>query len=218
MYSKRVNKLHMLTEIWSCENHIVKLWFTFLMLRDEQGYISEGIKQIHTLCKMPEHTFQDALDYLMGNHQDNSTKFIIIADDNRFRINCMDKKEKNRIDLMPKWKEKTKEGFEAYQRMTKKAFHELVHDYHYMLDLKEFYPNHEIIKSIQNSFTLYWGTHQAWLKKRRERSININWRETIRKTLKYNLVKRDRTVEDYEYKYLVEKVKSQSKIIDNELQ
>lgn len=214
MYSKKINKNHLLTEIWNCKPHIVKLWFLFLALRDEKAVIYESLNHIKSLSKLEDDQFTDALDFLLGCHEDNTFRYITGTNEG-FEISCLDKKEKNNIELVPLWKERSKKGYDEYIKMTKKAFNELVHDYNYMFDLKEFYPNHDIIKSIQNCFVIYWGTEKAWLKKRRQRVMNINWRETIRNTIKYNLVKRDTTQKDYEYDYLVEKIKSQSRIIED---
>lgn len=212
MYCKSINKLHLLTEIWNAPAHISKLWFVFLALRDDSGKIYDNISHIENLCKLTTDQFTDAYNFLFGIHENNNIQYLIYnSDENWFKINCMDKKEKDRIDLRPAWKEKSKEGFNAYVKMTKKAFIEITHDYSYMLDLKQFYPNHDIIKSIQNSFVLYWGTQKAWIRKRRQKVIDINWRETIRNTLKFHLVKRDTKEKDYEYDYLVEKATQQLK-------
>lgn len=215
MFSKKINKMHLLSEIWNKPPHIVKLWFTLLMLRDEKGYISENIDQIERLSCLEQNIFDDALHFLLNNKPESDGNNYLSEVGNKYRITCLDKSEQRRIDLMPKWKEKTKDGYLAYVNMTKKAFNEIVHDYSFMLDLKDFYPNNDIIKSIQACFVNYWGSETAWLKKRKQKIKNINWRETIKNTIKFHLVKRDTSIEDYEKNYLIEKIKQQSMIVDN---
>ena len=214
MFAKKINKLHMLTEIWRAPAHVVKLWFLLLMFRDERARIETNFQNLKVLSYLTDDKFQDAYLYLMGEHKDNQFPYIQ-GTETGYRIVCLDRNEKNSIDLLPKWKEKTREGFQAYIELTENAFQRIITDYDFLLSLKECYPHHNIRKSIQNAFSLYWGSERAWLKLRRKHTRVINWRETIQNTIKYNLVKFKYDETDYELDYLVRKANEQNRIEQN---
>lgn len=204
----------MLTEIWRAPAHVVKLWFLLLMFRDERARIETNLQNLEVLSNLSDEEFQDAHLYLLGEHADNRFPYIEVIETG-FRIVCLDRNERNSIDLMPKWKERTPEGYQAYIEITENGFKSIMRDYDYLLHLKEMFPNCNIRKSIQNAFSFYWGSERAWLKLRAKRTRSINWRETIRNTIKFNLVKYRYNETDYEYDYLVDKAKEQNRIEEN---
>lgn len=214
MFAKKINKLHMLTEIWRAPANVVKLWFLLLMFRDERARIETNTKNLFELSGLSREDFDDAYYYLLGQHDDNLTPYIETIESG-FRIVRLDRKERNSIDLMPAWKEKTPEGFRAYIEMTENAFNSIMADYDFLLYLKENFPNHNIRKSIQNAFSFYWGTERAWLRQRSKRSRSINWRETIQNTIKYNLVEYKHGERDFELEYLIGKVKEANRSESN---
>ena len=210
MYAKKIHRLHMTTPLWKAEPHIRILWFTILMYRDDRGFVDITPDHLHSASELTKDQFNDAFFFLTGMHDENRIDYVVQLE-NGFKINCLDKREKNKIDMMPDWKYKTKKGFEAYTRMTEDAYKEIMRDYNYLLELKNFYPNINISQSIQKAFSTYWGTENAWLKRRRRVANTINWKLTIANTLQYHLVKIPANTEDYELAYLIKMAENQNR-------
>ena len=207
MYAKPINRLHLTTPIWKTKPHIRVLWFTLLMHRDSRGYIDALIKDIQQLSELPTNLYNDAMEYLLGESDNNNNKYIILTEKG-IKLNCLDKIDRDKISNLPKWKEKSAEGFEEYIKMTEIGFKEIMRDYNFLLELKEFFPNAHISRSIQRAFSTYWGTEKAWLKRIKKRSNVINWKTTISNTIQYNLVQL-RSNEDYEKNYFEKKLKDE---------
>ena len=212
MYAKKINRLHASTPLWKESPEIRVLWFTILMFRDERGYICATPDELQKLSELPKDLFGDAYQFLIGASENNDTEYIKKTDKG-LRINCFDRSERNRIDLLPKWKEKSREGFAEYIEETKRGYEEIAKDYVFLLELKEFYPYANIGQSLQKAFSTYWGTERAWLRRRRKTANTINWKETISNTLKFSLVKMKG--EDYERDYFERMIKNKSKAVNN---
>lgn len=208
MYSKKINKLHATTPLWKTDPHIRVLWFTLLMNRDEKGFIDATIDDLKQFAELSQTHFDHAFLFLIGKSEKSDRAYITEAK-NGFKLNCLDQREKEQIDSMPLWKERTEKGFNEYIRITQKAFKEIMIDYNFLLELKEFYPHTNISESIRKAFTLYWGTEKAWIKRRRKRANTFNWRETIANTIRFHLVRISNNSTDYELDYLQKKVKEQ---------
>lgn len=214
MFAQKINKLHMLTPLWREAPYILKVWFLLLMHRNEKAIIEYSFDELKTLSLMDDDQFDSAIDYLLGKREINKIKYITETE-NGYKINCLDSKENKKINSMPKWKEKSKDGFDEYVRLSNEAYDEIIIDYGYLLYLKELYPNHDIRQSIRAAFLKYWGTEKAWLRKRRQHVNKINWRETLINTLKFHLVKIDNSSNDYEFEYLMKKYKSEQQLNNN---
>lgn len=208
MYVKKINRLHSTTVLWEESPSIVKLWITILMYIDERGYICATSDELMKYSKLTDIMFENAFDFLTGKSDQNKTEYIIHTEKG-LRVNCFDRIDRNRIDLFPKWKEKSKEGFAEYIELTRIAYDEIMKDYVFLLELKNFFPHANIAQSIQKAFSVYWGTERAWLKRRRKRANDFNWKLTIAKTLQFNLVRTTGT--DYEHDFLERMVEKQSK-------
>lgn len=204
LYTKKINKLHATTPLWKASPHIRILWFTLLMYRDDRGFINASFDQLKELSELKQNSFNDAFFYLCGESENNNYKYIIREKDG-IKICCFDKQEQKLIDSMPLWKERSEKGFNEYIRITQEAFNDIIHDYEFLLELKEFYPHIKIMDSVRKTFTHYWGTEKAWIKRRRKRANTFNWRETIANTIHFNLVKINRDSPDYELDFLRKK-------------
>ena len=80
--------------------------------------------------------------------------------------------------------------FKIYKKELELAYEEMIKDKELLNDLKHFYPASDPIKSIQLSIKSFWGTEKGYQNKLKSNSVTIDWKATILKTIKMNLVKK----------------------------
>jgi hypothetical protein len=96
-----------------------------------------------------------------------------------------DKVKEKKKDIILTWRN----NFEAYLANARQGYGDIVNDKEFILLLEDAYPNIDAIKSIKNSFKLYWATDEGWEKKKSVRkTASIDWKSTIRKGIKLNAV------------------------------
>lgn len=183
IFSKRINRTHLTTPIWEQEPHIVKLWFLLLAIQDNSGFINETHYTIRELSYLSESQYDDALNVLSGK----KTKYInaITIDNNGIKIH----KQYQSTAPLPVWKVNSQQGFKAYKDMAFDCFVEILNDNEFIEELELSYPNADIHQSIKDSYTNYWGTVDGWKNKKGKKGADIDWRLTIKRTIKFNLVK-----------------------------
>jgi hypothetical protein len=83
--------------------------------------------------------------------------------------------------------------FNIYITNARKGYLDLIKDAKFILKLENSYPNIDVLKSIENSFTLYWATDEGWEKKKGSKKTKIiNWKSTITSSIKINAVYKPR--------------------------
>ncbi len=73
--------------------------------------------------------------------------------------------------------------YEVYLRDAKIEFQKAVDDKNFIDELKYYYPNLDIVKTINNSWVLFWGNERGWKHKKKSKSENLDWRLTIRNAI-----------------------------------
>jgi hypothetical protein len=79
--------------------------------------------------------------------------------------------------------------FNIYKQNCTEAFKRLSEDKKFIDDLTYLYVGCDIEKSMALSYFGYWCTEDGWNIKLKSKSKTIDWKATITKTLKFNLVK-----------------------------
>ena len=81
-----------------------------------------------------------------------------------------------------------KNNFELYKEDLRIAYKELLQDKEFIKKLSHAFPSMNVIKSIENSFVLYWSTDDGWKRKIKAKGNLINWKTTIQNSIKINAV------------------------------
>jgi hypothetical protein len=84
----------------------------------------------------------------------------------------------------PLWKE----SYSIYKKEARMALMGLKKDKEWINKQIKYNPNADIIKSLEKAFDDYWLTELGWNNKRKKATNNIDWKATISKTIKFNLV------------------------------
>lgn len=78
--------------------------------------------------------------------------------------------------------------YKIYMSEAANAFKEISEDKDFLSKQMLYYPNVNILKSMYKLWTEYWGTEEGWQKKKSSKTVNIDWRKTISKTIGFNKV------------------------------
>ena len=76
--------------------------------------------------------------------------------------------------------EKTwKNDFEVYKENVRNGYREIMEDEAWFKKQREFYPNVDILKSIEKSCVNFWITEGGWKNKKKAKTETINWKQTF---------------------------------------
>ena len=72
-----------------------------------------------------------------------------------------------------------KNDFEIYKENVRNGYREIMEDEAWFKKQREFYPNVDILKSIEKSCVNYWITEGGWKNKKKAKTETINWKQTF---------------------------------------
>ncbi len=75
--------------------------------------------------------------------------------------------------------------FNIYLSECKQQFSKYYNDAEFIKRQQVFYPNVNIQRSIWKAYENYWGTEEGWANKKKSRTADINWKQTIVKALSF---------------------------------
>ena len=81
-----------------------------------------------------------------------------------------------------------KTDYQIYLSESRVAYQYLLQDKEFIKKLSHAFPSMNVIKSIENSFVLYWSTDDGWKRKIKAKGNLINWKTTIQNSIKINAV------------------------------
>lgn len=85
--------------------------------------------------------------------------------------------------------EKTwKNDYLIYLSETTESFDLLKYDQVFIKKLEKYYPNVDIILSIEKSFESFWGTEAGWINKKGRKTKVIDWKTTVLKNFDKNRI------------------------------
>lgn len=199
MYCKKISPMHMTTLLWESQSANRRiLWFTILMSMDKDGFVELCDKELKLRSRLPEIEFYDAINFLLGKIPDCQKKYIEECKGGYQILNLPENKTK-------KTKASWKVDYHQYLAMAEHAYNKLITDWEFLWNMKDYYPNVNIRKSIRKSFDCYWGTKEGWNNKKRKQNNDINWKGTIQNTIRHSLVWIPKASYDNEYDYLKSK-------------
>lgn len=72
-----------------------------------------------------------------------------------------------------------KNDFEIYKENVRNGYREIMEDEAWFKKQREFYPNVDILKSIEKSCVNFWITEGGWKNKKKAKTETINWKNTF---------------------------------------
>ena len=72
-----------------------------------------------------------------------------------------------------------KNDFEIYKENVRNGYREIMNDEAWFKKQREFYPNVDILKSIEKSCVNFWITEGGWKNKKKAKTETINWKQTF---------------------------------------
>ena len=72
-----------------------------------------------------------------------------------------------------------KNDFEVYKENVRNGYREIMEDEAWFKKQSEFYPNVNILKSIEKSCVNFWITEAGWKNKKKAKTETINWKLTF---------------------------------------
>jgi len=105
--------------------------------------------------------------------------------------------DKNVIDVFDKIKDsfvrketvqkkvEWKNNFETYLNGLRDAYRQIKDDAEWLEKQQSYYPNIDLVKSIEKSCTNYWATEAGWINKKKAKIDNINWKSTFANALTF---------------------------------
>jgi len=84
-------------------------------------------------------------------------------------------KESKENDININWKK----DFNIYLSELKIAYQEIVKDESLITEQRKFYPNIDILLTLEKSYTNFWATEAGWKNKKKARTVSIDWRATF---------------------------------------
>ena len=79
----------------------------------------------------------------------------------------------------PLQKKTWKNDFEIYKENVRNGYREIMNDEAWFKKQREFYPNVDILKSIEKSCVNFWITEGGWKNKKKAKTETINWKQTF---------------------------------------
>jgi hypothetical protein len=80
-----------------------------------------------------------------------------------------------------------KQDFNVYVEYCKNGFREAWEDRKFMVRLEQAHPEMDTKKTMDNAFLKYWSLESTWEKKRQSRSQTLRWKDTLMKTIHFNI-------------------------------
>lgn len=93
--------------------------------------------------------------------------------------NKNDKKDNTNV-LSIAWRS----NYEEYLKNCKNGFHAAYHDEAFLAKMEYYYPQLNIKKSIELTFD-NWGNESGWIYKKKSKTVEIDWKATIRNGLSF---------------------------------
>lgn len=85
------------------------------------------------------------------------------------------RKKSKEKDININWKK----DFNIYLSELKIAYQEIVKDEPLITEQRKFYPNIDILLTLEKSYVNFWATEAGWKKKKNARTVSIDWRATF---------------------------------------
>jgi len=79
--------------------------------------------------------------------------------------------------------ENWRNDFEIYLSDVTNAYNNLIEDKQFIREREKYHPNLNILLSLEKVFKDYWSTEKAWKKRKRSNSVELDWKETFKKSL-----------------------------------
>jgi hypothetical protein len=80
-----------------------------------------------------------------------------------------------------------RENFDIYLSEELTAYQKLISDKAWIEQQEKYYPNIDIVLSLEKCHSQYWGTEAGWKKKKAARSKDINWKRTFETALSFSM-------------------------------
>lgn len=89
-------------------------------------------------------------------------------------------------------KEPWRESFDEYMKLVNEGAAALMADAKFRAEVEQLQPNVDYDRTIKWCVSQYWGTEQAWERKRRSRTKTINMKATLRQNFDKNRIYKER--------------------------
>jgi len=76
--------------------------------------------------------------------------------------------------------------FEIYLTGLREAYKAILEDIEFMETQEKYYPTVNIKLSLEKVCKYYWATEEGWKKKKDSKSVNLDWKRTLAKSLSYS--------------------------------
>lgn len=187
-------------------NWIDEPWKGILIKR---GQCVTGRKKLSIALGISEQSIRTCLDKLKSTNEitiESTNDYSIITICNYDKYQSLEKTpnqrinqpKRRRVTTLKEYKEDKentikekswRDDFETYRHECSVAFGLLREDREFLAHLRYLYEDADIVKSIDLSFTTFWGTERGWENKKKTKTKTIDWKATISGTIKHNLIK-----------------------------
>lgn len=100
--------------------------------------------------------------------------------------------DKDNSDKEKPTKEPWRESFDEYMKLVNEGAAALMADTKFRAEVEQLQPNVDYDRTIKWCVSQYWGTEQAWERKRRSRTKTINMKATLRQNFDKNRIYKER--------------------------
>lgn len=76
-----------------------------------------------------------------------------------------------------------RDDFEIYKNMVRENYNIIIKDQKFLSQQQKFYPNLDLVLSIQKSCINFWATEAGWKNKKSSRSKTLDWKSTFANAL-----------------------------------
>jgi hypothetical protein len=234
------------SSIWFEPAGTVKLWITFLALKDENGFVATSRQGLKQAANITQEEFDKGLNTLESPDPDSRTPdnegrrvakieggWVVLNHEKyrdseqsqrvktkervkRFRekqrvtqsvtlhnvtkplpsvsvsVSVSDsvsvKKEECEKETKPKPEKTWRNDFETYKAECLVGYWQCKDDKEWIATQEKYDSKMDVMLSLEKSFETYWGTEEGWAKKKKDKSIKLNWKTTFSRTLKWSKV------------------------------
>jgi len=93
-------------------------------------------------------------------------------------------RDSNKGGMGEKEKEKTwRDSFDVYLEEETTVYNNLIHNQDFIKDRQKYFPNVDIVLSLEKAHRDFWGTEAGWKNKKSSRTNKIDWISTFKKAL-----------------------------------
>ena len=149
-------------------------WGFIKLLENSKNQYSSNIIAIVNFTKAPTNASTKALDRALQKQLQKQCNSIVGID-----------KPITEEPITDTWRT----NFKIYKQECKQGFKEATQDAEFIKKLELIHTGFDIKKSIFNSYESYWKLEDGWKNKKSGKTTKIDWKATIIKTIKFNLVK-----------------------------